>query len=954
MAGPRAARRRGAGAPLRDPDPAASPAAPGSDLEAYFFAALEHSPEERQAFLDRALGDRPELRAEVESLLAVADRPPGELTAAVEGLLGSVARALENEREEPALADRRIGPYRLVREIGRGGLATVYLAERVDPEFHQQVALKLIRRGLDTEDVLWRLRQERQILAQLEHPYIARLLDGGSTPDGLPYFVLEHIEGEPIDSYCDRRELGLEGRLRLFLKVCTAVAHAHRSLVVHRDLKPSNLLVTPDGTPKLLDFGIAKVLDPRLHPHTALLTAPDTFLLTPEYASPEQVRGLPVTTATDVYSLGVLLYRLLSGQLPYRFASRELRHVEAVITSTEPPPPSAVRAREGAARLARRLQGDLDRITATALAKTPDLRYGSVEQLALDLERYLEGRPVLARGPTVPYRLAKFVRRHKSGLAAALALTTAAGLSLAVHQRRLSDERNRARLEAAKAAQVADFLVELFAVTESRQGQGSQVTARTLLDRGAARIDRELGAQPLVQAALLEAMGRAYKHLGLYDEAEELLGKALSRRRHGLGPDHPEVAATLLGLAEVHQERGHPQGARPLLERALTIQRLQLGPDHPATAETLNDLAAVHRTLGEPGRAEELMREALALRQTRLGPDHPAVAQSQRNLATLLQDQGQLAAAEELYRTALDAERRLRPQGAELTVTLNNLASLLQTRGDYPQAQALYEEALARERRVLEPDHPRLVWILTNLGSLAAARGEHDRALGLLREALGLERARGGEGNREVTAGLLLNLADLLSLSLDRPRAAEPLYREALELRRVVFPPGHWKLAYPLERLGSLLSELGQPARAQPLLEESLAIREALYPPGHWQRAAAQAALGVALAAQGQEDEAAALLAASLPILEQELGSDDPRVRAARRWAPGPSAPASSRPLRAPPAPPRNRPRSPDRDGGAPSPPPPGRSHPGDRRSSGAPPPGRRRPPPPTAARWGG
>jgi serine/threonine protein kinase len=397
-------------------------------IEVIFHAAVDRAPDERAAFLDHAGAGDPELRQEVESLLAQ-EGLGTRLAAAVSDAAKSLATATSEDR-----VGQRIGPYRVTGIVGQGGMGAVYQAVRDDDQYRKQVAIKLVKRGLDTEFILSRFRHERQILASLEHPHIARLLDGGTTDDGLPYLVMEYIEGRPITDYGSANKLSLTERLKLFRLVCSAVQYAHQNLVVHRDLKPSNILVTPDGTPKLLDFGIAKLLNPDTSPEGMSQTQTALMMLTPDYASPEQVRGEPVTTATDVYSLGVVLYELLTGQRPHHFKSYSPVEIERVITQSEPERPSVAVSgireqgsgvrdttddgRRTRDRLARQLRGDLDNIVLMALRKEPERRYSSVEQLSEDIRRHLDGRPVIARKDTVGYRAGKFIQRHKLGLAA--------------------------------------------------------------------------------------------------------------------------------------------------------------------------------------------------------------------------------------------------------------------------------------------------------------------------------------------------------------------------------------------------------------------------------------------------------------------------------------------------------------------------------------------------------
>src|SRR6266853_795830 len=420
-------------------------------IEEIVQSAIDCAVPDRSALLDSACGNDTELRREVESLLALHKDSGFTRSSALEDGI-KVLEQLNGRVYE----GRRIGTYRVLREIGRGGMGTVYLAARADDAFQKLVAIKIIRRGLDTDDIIQRFRSERQILAMLDHPNIARLLDGGSTDEGLPYFVMEHIEGEPIDLYCDRLKVTITERLKLFQGICAALRYAHQNLVIHRDIKPGNVLVTKEGVPRLLDFGIAKLLAPGTSVGERTLTGPRP--LTPEYASPEQIRGETITTSSDVYSLGVLLYGLLTGKKPYRLASRTPAEMERAICAEPERPSVAVGSMPG-----RRLRGDLDNIVLMAMRQEPQRRYASVEQFSEDIRRHLEGLPVIARPDTAGYRAAKFIARHKAGVAAAalLVLTLMAGVVATAWQARV------ARLETTKAQRINTFLQNMLSFSSS-------------------------------------------------------------------------------------------------------------------------------------------------------------------------------------------------------------------------------------------------------------------------------------------------------------------------------------------------------------------------------------------------------------------------------------------------------------------------------------------------------
>jgi serine/threonine-protein kinase len=860
-----------------------------AQIEALFEAALDRPPEARAAWLD-AHCDDPTVRAQVQRLLRAHDRADGILDRPVQ------------EGAEASLP-RRIGAYRLLDVIGRGGMGTVYRAERADGQFEQQVALKLMRPGL-SPTATERFHAERQILASLEHPHIARLLDGGVTDGGRPYFVMEHVDGQPIDRYCDTHKLSVDARLQLFTMVCEAVQAAHQSLVVHRDLKPGNILVTEEGTVKLLDFGIAKLL--RGDAALRSLTQSGDHVMTPEYAAPEQVRGEPVTTATDVYQLGLVLYELLAGQPPYRLTNRTPSEVERVICEEVPTRPSTAvthaaseAAQVSAARgtrpepLRRALQGDLDAIVMTALRKEPGRRYGAVQQLQADIERHRDGRPITARDDSLRYRVRKYTRRHSTPLAVAAAfvlLLVGYAVTVTAQNRKIAHERD-------KAEQVTSFLTELFEASDPREARGDTVTARELLARGVERAEA-LDDQPLVQAQVFDVVGRVYRSLGRYEQAQQYIERALSLRRERLQGPHPDLAASLNNLAEAHEGQGdfeaaealyrealamrkrlhgsnhalvaasqHNLGellleqaqydeARPLLRASLATRRALLGDVHVDVAVSLNSLGLLHWETGAYDEAERLLREALAMRRELLGPEHPEIVWSLNGLALVLEDQGNLEQAEALYREAVAMSRQLYGEAhPEVAVALNNLAGIIADQGDVRQAETLYREALAMDRRMLGDDHPRVAVGTNNLAALLLKKGEVQVAASMYREAIDRFRRAFGEAHPHV-AYPLLGRARVL-LDQERHAAAERAAREALALRQDALPPDHWLLAETRSVLGASLAGQQRYAEAESLLVNGYQDLQAQRGPEQAETTRARRRLVALYEAWGRPDEAA-------------------------------------------------------------------------------------------------
>jgi serine/threonine-protein kinase len=783
-----------------------------------FGAALERDPGEWDAFLERACASDGALREEVGALLEA------HLTAG-RFLAGSIDSPSEEPREPDRnpLAGRRLGSYRLIRRLGRGGMGEVYLAVRDDDEFQKRVAVKVLAPGMGTDEVAARFRTERQILAALDHPNIAKLLDGGTTEEGLPYFVMEYVEGRPIDEYCDRCGLSLRRRLELFCDVCSAVQYAHRNLVVHRDLKPGNILVTPQGAPKLLDFGIAKLLNPELSSAQLAPTATVLRLMTPDYASPEQARGESITTSADVYSLGVLLYYLLTGHRPYRLGSRSPVEMLQVICEEEPETPSTAvlrqeeittpdggtttvtpaavsRTRDDTpARLHRRLSGDLDNIVLMAMRKEPARRYGSAQQFAEDIRRHLDGRPVLARKDTFGYRLGKLVRRHRIAVAAAALFVMAClgfGVVMAAQRAQISRERDRAEA-------VRGFLVELFETSDPIQAADANPGVRTILDRGARRLETELAGQPEIQAELKATIGVIYQRRGEFESAKPLLEEALELRRELYGREHAEVAASLNSLADLRMELGQYAAAEHLFREALEVRRRLFGTESVEVAESLNDLGKALQHQGDLDAAEIRYREALEMRRSFLGRKHVEVAETLNNLAGVVWQRGDSAAAERFHREALAIrENLLGKDHVEVSESLNNLAVVLNDRGAFAEARAKFERALALRRRHLGEDHPRVATTLHNLAGVLANLGQLDAAEQLYRQAIDIYVEKLG-GRHPYVAGSLRKLA-ALRWRQGAVEEAEEIYGEAIEILRETGGPRHPRLRETVAALEEL------------------------------------------------------------------------------------------------------------------------------------------------------
>ncbi len=845
-------------------------------------AAMERPPEDRRSFLAAACGDDTALHREVEELLA-ADRravdfletPAPEAAGLVPEAGGAPGTAVE--------LGTALGPYRLERAIGAGGMGTVYQAVRDDGVYRRRVAIKLLNPGRGSVGLARRFRGERQILASLDHPYIARLFDGGEAADGRPYLVMEYVDGEPIDDYCDRHRLTVRQRLELFRKVCSAVHYAHQNLVVHRDIKPTNILVTADGEPRLLDFGIAKLLDPEAFPVTVEATVAGLQPMTPHYASPEQLSGKAITTATDVYSLGVLLYRLLTGRLPYRLDSLTPRAVDRVLTGDEPLKPSTAvrrdpvsappsgeprRHRDGGRsrrevgrprELARRLAGDLDNIVLTALAREPGRRYGSVEQLSEDLRRHLIGLPVLARPSTFGYQMSKFLRRHKlgfAGVAAVLALVVAFALAMAWQATQVARQRDLARIERTRAEQVSRFLVDLFQEVDPMKARGGAITTPESLASGAEKVERELGDHPEVRARLLDVIGAVYLNLGLYDEAEPLLTSALATRRQRFDPRHLAVAESLDHVGALYSRQGKYEDAEPLLQQALEIRRGSLAPDHPDLGVSLRNLAANYRLRGKYDAAYTASTRSVEIFRRALGSEHHEVAHSLRVLAGIYTLRGDNRGAETLLEEALAIDEKVFGELHSATAgNLHNLGILRMWRGEYDEAEVLVGRSLAVWEQLLEEGHPRIGDALVALGRISKTRGRDAEAEERLRRGLEVYR-QSLEDDHAVIANCLYELGDVVSRQ-GRLAEAEPILERSLAIRRGALDREHPMLGESLRGLADLRRRQGRLAAAEELYREALVVWEKH--PGDESTVEIPGAYAALLRDLGRQDEARAL-----------------------------------------------------------------------------------------------
>lgn len=806
------------------------------------------------------------------------------------------------------------GNYRLLEQVGRGGMGDVYRAERADGTFESQVAIKLLRASIDSELQTLRFARERRLLARLEHPGIARLIDGGSGPQGIPYLVMEWVDGEPVTAHAQRLDLSIEQRLQLFAEVCRAVAFAHRILIVHRDLKPSNVLVTRDGKVKLLDFGIGKLLS-EAEEDAQPLTRTGAVPMTLAYAAPEQILDQPVTTATDVFALGVVLYELLTGQRPYR---RDGLGPVALATQIDTEiitrPSDLLRRQAGglvSRRLVKRLQGDLDTIVLTALKHEPERRYASAEVLLEDLRRHLDGLPIRARSDTAAYRLGKFVRRHRVGVVAAglIVLSLIGGLAATLWQaQQARSQAQVAERESQRAQQTVEFLASLLEQADPDRAQGVAVTVRQVLDQAARSIDIELSAQPHLQATMQALIGRIYGQLELFEQAEEQLLGAMSNLAR-LDADGAEIAATEARLAQVYLGLGRWDEAERLARNSLDRRIARLGEHHPQVADSLIALATVEYQRGQPERGRELIGRALDLLQD-AGPE--ALGHALNIAARIELDAGDFARAERRGRRAVEVWRTVDPartrglaqalaaHSAALThlgqpdqlreaeagwveaieiervllgdqhrrpaVLLGNLASARARLGDFDGGEQALVEALELTVNALGDEHPVVSTQLNNIAVFFHRQGKWPEAIDYYRRSIAVSERIHGDGHPEIGA-----TRAFLGLALHRAgdERAESVYRTALRELIDSRTTEHEKIGNLRTDLGLLLAESGRYAEAERELRAGLAIVEPIFGTEDQRFDSARAGLGFVRCAQGYADEGEPLLQAARVWREQ-------------------------------------------------------------------------------------
>lgn len=823
--------------------------------------ALDLSLSAREAYLGNACAGDKVLYQQICDMIAAAEAPDSQLEQAI----GQGIQHVLDAPPRPLQIGDRIGAYRLQGLLGRGGMGEVFLAKREDGVV-MQAAVKVSLSSPENLALMKRFRQERDILASLKHPHIAQLYDGGTTVDGRPFFIMEYVEGVPIHEYCRKNRLNFEQRLGLFRLVCQALSYAHQNLILHRDIKPANILVTTEGVPKLLDFGISGLMNA----DTIAAKTYTVFGLTPGYASPEQLEHRRLTAASDIYSLGVLLYFLLTEQLPIPADDASPMDYFRKIEAHQINLPSEALADKGSSvaeamnttqtSLRRRLLGDMDTLVMTALAKSPEARFSSVEAFDLEIQRFQAGLPIQVREPTIGYRLRKFIARNRLPLVTGSFLVVLLGcfvLAMFFQKQQTALERNRARQERDTAEQVTQFLVETFQNADPNRAGGEALTARELLDQGAAKMDFQLKDQPRVRAKLLEIMGTAYRNLGELNIAEQLLEEALQLQKQDPDVAQQAVVGSLNALGLLYKDLGDYARAEPLLREAVANKRSHHEPDSLATslnslglllaemgekdeAKTLfqeayslrekvtkkslagivNNLGLLLKDLGDYHEAEPFLQEALALHEQMHPSPHPAIATSLNNLGLLAKEKGNLSAAESYWRASLAMRRNLyEANHPKLMTSLNNLAAVLKDKGDLATAETLFFEVLQLKRAQFQPGHPRLITSLNNLAVLLIDKGDLERADPYLEEALAIAAKKLAEDH--IFRWVLTRNQALLRLGQGRVKEGRQLAEMAVVGLAKKQKSGSLHLVLAEGILGGALLASGRYEAAKPLLETS-------------------------------------------------------------------------------------------------------------------------------------
>lgn len=895
-------------------------------IQEIFYKALEIDKPERLAFVKRECADNVKLFNEVISLLNSDDN--------IHPVLSKKVSEIINFDIKLNFAGQKIGNYKLLQEIASGGMGMVFLAERCDGLFNQKVALKIIKPGLSTIPIIRRFQHERQILANLHHSNIARLYDGGVTEDNRPYFTMEYVDGISIDEYCDINKLTIKKRLNLFLKVCDAVQYAHNNLVIHRDLKPSNILIQKNGGIKLLDFGISKVLSAESDgKDLPTVTMAELNLMTPEYSSPEQIKNGNISVSTDVYSLGLILYKLLSGIPAQKFSNRTFGEFEKVVCEHTISKPSTIvvkRTGEVSAKsileiskkrktqpgkLKKILRGDLDNICLKALRKEPDRRYASVEMFAYDIERYLQKLPIRARKESFFYTSSKFLARHKRAVAVAAALFIIVNGLIFFYTIQLKAEKDKAQIEAQKSKQAAAFLQELFRVSDPDESKGETITARELLDKGAAKLRAGLADEPEIKSQLLNTIGKVYTNLGLFKSAEDIFLQI--KMNAGIqGIDKVTLAETLLNLGSLYRIKGEYKLAENILQNALLEIKNNFDEENPLLGDCYLNLGGLNYETGKFKLSHSYYENARKIFIKHYGNQSKQVAAVLHDMGMLLFDEGNLDKVDSLYREALGIEIKLNGEiNADVAAYQNDLGQVLRHKGQFEEAEKLYEKALNTRIKLFGNNHPDVANTLNHISRLYYNQGMFNKAEPFARKSLKIRLTVFDETHPEVSASRS-SLAGVL-FAKKKYKEAEKLYRTAYKASLKKLGEKHPYTPALLGNLGRCLTELKKYKEAEIDLSKSLTMLKNIFPDdnvyilgrinwlsdlynrtekftesarllreelnaiknkpaeNHWMAAVAGSQLGYSLFKQNKNLEAEGLLVNSFNLLKKKKGKNN-------------------------------------------------------------------------------
>ncbi len=845
-------------------------------IESILDHILELPKKEWSTFLDANYHDQPDIRNELESMLESITESEGWLENPEEyrtELYPEINNDLDSKPLGHELIGQTVGAYTIKKVIGEGGMGTVYLGEREVGKYKHQVAIKIIPNTRATERNLKRFEQEQQILAKLNHPGIAQLYDIGISEQGFPYIIMEYVNGIPITEYCKRNKYSLRDKITLFIEVLKAVRYAHENLTIHRDLKPDNILVDKAGNIKILDFGISKLMD---KDSAGTLTETGFRYFTFKYAAPEQVQQKNTTTATDTYSLGVILYRLITDCYPYDLANKTRYEMERVILEEPPKKPTAV-LKPGQEKS--EIRGDLEAILLKSLRKEPEFRYRVANEFISDLQNFFDDLPVSAQEDSIYYRLQKFSIRHSKSMAVTTGLIMLLIGLIGFYTVRITEERNQAQIEAQKNQQIADFLTQLFEASDPMNNLGNSFTTIELLKNGVNEANK-LTNQPLVQAQLFNITGQVYRNIGMYEESEELIQKAIRLYSDRLGENDTLTLSSFHNLGLVRNDMGEYHSAGKIFKDIYEKRKALLGAHHPKTASSLANLAYSERRAGKYKTADSLARMSLSIFLEELGPEHPQTLDVMNKLAINLHNKGDYEEAKELYINVLEARRNLLgPIHPDIAKSINNLAMLYLNTGKFNEAEKLLLEAKAMHIKMYGKNHPNVALVTNNLGLVAAHLNQFDKADSLYRTALSMRKELLGMSHTN-TAVSIYTIAHL-KLDIQQPDSAIYYFNKAYDIFSKELSPQHSFSLHSKFGIGRALMQKNDPETAKSYFEESYNSLLEIHQPGSIEYALATYHYGEFLSAFGDQHKGMAMLETAVEALTLIEGEDGPRTKIA-------------------------------------------------------------------------